>query len=950
MRCSRLALALALALTLPACPSDAGSGGPGGPGTTASTEAAPSRAVPDTPWLVGAPGETVSFTAQAVDDDDQPVAGVAIAVGVPVDGPTATLGTARRDGATVAEQVTDADGRITVELTLAEAAGSFLVELRTAGHTAQSTVAVSVTDAPLAADPGVLRSEVEADHPDATVHGPLWLPAGTTLREAGIPGAADDLPLATDSWFVLADPNPLALAEHAHTWLVAPDEAGATLTAHDRHGLPVAFGPDDEAWLLLPPIAASGDDPYAPSFATSQATTARGALPPPAMEPGACALVFAGGPEGRHGESIGRVVEQALIPRVGEDRVIHSERSNYQVTRPEVEELIQRAGELDCDKLYVFIHGHGSQTYPMPGVTTMSEDLHDDHQWTTYDELAGWFVEYLDTEQTELCVVVNSCHAERAVQLFQGRGLRGRILVSSRHEEPSESWAGWGSFLKVLVEEWNDDASDADGDGVVSLGEAYQAGDTLARSEEDWDYDDEEEYWLNRWQQAMPQDLPISPEPDGLEGVEAPEVITVGDSGELLIPRPEFERYSHDPALATDFIAEVEIAGTGLTSDLGADATITFPDDMGPTVQREATLELIGLFPGVYQVTVRYLGRNRVYETTLEVEVVLPEAPEPVEQFVPLDHSPEEAIPFHWDGPTPSRGSTSPWAATIADDAGFSMVDLFTGQVLYDYHSGPPNPTYGAVPLLDPANPDALDVLWYGPSTMGVTSLGPAGFGFSLINIGTYGGLDAVAVGDDPLSGEAVHAGFDGVGFVSEGGYGLSFSDELTFGTRHSAFAEELGGPVLTVVPGAPGELRMHSGRPQGTSQVALELGDDPRRVRCSQGVCAATNHGSDSLTVFTWDGEGLPVYTDTVTVGQGPVGLDLLPLSGGGVAAVITGYYDDTVTVTELDASGGVVDSITEPVGMGCVAPGFAVWFDTHLVVTCSGADGYALLVDRAP
>src|SRR5690606_41948382 len=84
---------------------------------------------------------------------------------------------------------------------------------------------------------------------------------------------------------------------------------------------------------------------------------------------------------------------------------------------------------------------------------------------------------------------------------------------------------------------------------------------------------------------------------------------------------------------------------------------------------------------------------------------------------------------------------------------------------------------------------------------------------------------------------------------------------------------------------------------------AAVPLGLDARKLRCVDTLsdagllCAVSVFGGDHLAVLNWDGQSVPVLRGTVTVGDGPVGIDLKLLGDGDVAIVSTGFNDGTVT-----------------------------------------------------
>lgn len=155
------------------------------------------------------------------------------------------------------------------------------------------------------------------------------------------------------------------------------------------------------------------------------------------------------------------------------------------------------------------------------------------------------------------------------------------------------------------------------------------------------------------------------------------------------------------------------------------------------------------------------------------------------------------------------------------------------------------------------------------------------------------------------------------------------------------------GGHVLVLTDGTPGQLVI--GNPAhdffGRAALVAEVGDDPRRLRCLDGVCAVTNFGSDSLSIVVWDGMANANVTATVPVGDGPVGVSTRRI-GNTVVMLTTGTNDNTYTKTTVALDGVVLSNETQPIPAGCEGPGHITWVDGSdvAVATCSANDSYAV------
>jgi hypothetical protein len=234
-------------------------------------------------------------------------------------------------------------------------------------------------------------------------------------------------------------------------------------------------------------------------------------------------------------------------------------------------------------------------------------------------------------------------------------------------------------------------------------------------------------------------------------------------------------------------------------------------------------------------------------------------------------------------------------------------------------------------------------------------------FGATLLLNGTY--RDAVHLGDDPSQTNALLTNSGGVQrFVwTDFGGGQIFPNTETalnnFTTAPgpiSAFAFPAMTRIVAVTSGTPGKLVIGDPAQFFLAVVVVgDVGDDPRRIRCLDTVCAVSNFGSDSLTLATWDGATNLAITDTQAVGDGPIGIDLRALPGGNVAVASTGFNDSTYAITVVSSAGAVVASVSLPAPAGCVQPGHALWLgdaQQHLVLSCFGSDALAVFVPEIP
>lgn len=180
----------------------------------------------------------------------------------------------------------------------------------------------------------------------------------------------------------------------------------------------------------------------------------------------------------------------------------------------------------------------------------------------------------------------------------------------------------------------------------------------------------------------------------------------------------------------------------------------------------------------------------------------------------------------------------------------------------------------------------------------------------------------------------------------------LRFGQISGTGPVASAVGSGPGGSLIAATGGEPGKLWLWHDPQDGLGFDLTELGevgDTPRRLRVLDGIGVLTNFDSDEISILTWDGAADAVLLGNHAVGDGPVGVDLLPRSGGGVYALTTGWFDHTYTITEIDAAGAVVASTTNALPAGMLQPAHGVWLhdaDESFLVSCFGSD--QLFVER--
>ncbi len=227
-------------------------------------------------------------------------------------------------------------------------------------------------------------------------------------------------------------------------------------------------------------------------------------------------------------------------------------------------------------------------------------------------------------------------------------------------------------------------------------------------------------------------------------------------------------------------------------------------------------------------------------------------------------------------------------------------------------------------------------------------------FGMTGPILTAIGVTDAVPYGDDPTSGGLLYTmpgdvtalEYDAAGEYLVGGVGASIFPDIV-GDPMSAFAHDGTGSIVVVTNGSPGQL-YRAPRPSAAADLIGVVGDAPRQIRCLDDLCVISCFEDDSLWVATWDGAASVTIVGSETVGDGPIGIDLLALDNDDIAVVSTGFNDDTYSITVFDPAGTLVSNDKMSVPAGCTGPRHAVWVPgtgRKVLFSCNGTDNVVIM-----
>jgi len=280
----------------------------------------------------------------------------------------------------------------------------------------------------------------------------------------------------------------------------------------------------------------------------------------------------------------------------------------------------------------------------------------------------------------------------------------------------------------------------------------------------------------------------------------------------------------------------------------------------------------------------------------------------------------------------------------VANGNGLTFLDITSEpamQVANDSFAANGNQYYGSVVMkyqFKDGKEAGYEILLIGPEGGAISGWNSASNDFGMMQIFGFGQnlTDALAYGNNMNSEGYCYVNNTSnhvrlMKYSSESGYFISDGNLLSFpeapGKVISAFVREAGS-VLVATEGTPGRLYLHDRSDFMEDPVAVAtLGNSPRRIRSLNNVAAVSNFASGTLSIISWSQGDAIAVTATVSVGDGPVGLDLLELDAGNIGIVSTGFNDNSYWVTVVSATGTLVSNTEYSMPAGITGPGHAVW-----------------------
>lgn len=422
-----------------------------------------------------APNARAELRARVTDLTGAPAKGRSVIFVAPANGASGAFTTPDPTlGPSYARAITDDDGVAIVSFTANDRPGGYLIDALVEGVNGQTTFAVTNTPTPLpdGALADKIRCRVEADptlfdpnSTEAIVHGPLFLPAGSSVASADAPvGAPPLVASGAPLWFFWIDDHRLAMFSHGTRWVTFPataTEAPPSVTPHDWW--PVMSYPDAaptalrSPWVvnraaigqlqdLRPKIHFTAARPIGSGFGSTLHPL--GDPPPP---PKTVAIVTSGKGD-----------EQQLVNTADQMRDFFEDTLKLPVSikedaagNPTPPTLAEFGGFIDKAKadgatsIIWFTGSHGFKG----GAWGYADGS---HRW---EEFAKLLQEKLAGTDIKMTIIVWACFSGSAIKAFDAAGFDGEIITSSDAENLSymQAWPYYNPtsfFTEDLEDAW----------------------------------------------------------------------------------------------------------------------------------------------------------------------------------------------------------------------------------------------------------------------------------------------------------------------------------------------------------------------------------------------------------------------------------------------------------------------------------------------------------------
>jgi hypothetical protein len=580
------------------------------------------------------PDASTVLTVHLHGPDGAPLADKEIVFRAPERGPSGTFGRVADSHTFETRALTDAEGNASAEFVAGSATGAFLVDAQVAGTSRKITFGVTVTDGPApAAEARTIRQFLTDGMlggnfgQRALLHGPFLVPAGSEVSTNM--GDAEDgvvFTAGSDSWIAWIDFEPSDAFEHPTRFfgldssLAIPEPDDITVVDANRW-FELQQPGDAEPRPLLEPSRtnASTDDTEIEDIAGARLAATRDE----------CVIIIYG-PTEAASQNTSRLLA-AFFRRVRGSR--HVQDRNEPASFEDLKTMIQNAKDQDCPKLFLYMIGHGYLN-GTPGITLGREDDRSQKRRVAHRDIAAELDRVFDGTGTELCVVVDSCFAARAIVQYQNRGFDGEFVAASADNKPSTIGSDFWYFSFDLLGCWaaiGTPGVDKDGDGTISLSEGHDwliAQTTIDPEQAEQWIDAEradQEHGINSTNRrevhrsrGRTLRYPLSAGPRDWE---VPDLeLLIGQTGAIKIPRPPDEIPL--PARG-DLQIRAVLPGFAIAQLVGVAPGQPLDTTMGVALE-EIDIGVFGVAPGATDYTVTTRGFRDAYSGTGTITVLAP--------------------------------------------------------------------------------------------------------------------------------------------------------------------------------------------------------------------------------------------------------------------------------------------------------------------------------------
>ncbi len=446
-------------------------------------------------------GQMTRLNIGATHRDGTPLADTGILFVAPDNGPSGTFVDAPTETSFFRTRTND-QGVASVTFVANEIRGAYLIDAIVEGTEAAVSFAMTNVAEPAqtvleastarrAIVDQILYNAVEDE--TLRLHGPVLLQSGTKVFSAArqnslYPMAALDVD--RPAWFFWIDEHPEANFGHPTRFIlldaaVSDPDVAVDATVIRQTWWPEIQPPSAEKSSSLRPPSSTNRSLLALSSdrAGDSSVLDRQLRPLGEDNDDVCAIVIYGPPDSTAENSAEAVSEFFTnVLNIPEDNIMTGTNLlglSIPSSPDMLGQFIDRVKGKECKKLYLYISCHGYSGNNGSGLILGNSNDYDKstkQDWLSHADL-GEMLEPLAETNTEVCLIIDACYSATAIRYVQDRGVDGTIVTSAARDResltPLFAFGRSNKFTAALIECWQDPAADVDGDGTVTLDEAY---------------------------------------------------------------------------------------------------------------------------------------------------------------------------------------------------------------------------------------------------------------------------------------------------------------------------------------------------------------------------------------------------------------------------------------------------------------------------------------------